>query len=157
VFARVQPEHKLRITATLQRAGEVVAVTGDGTNDAPALRQADVGVAMGRGGTDLAREASDVILLDDNLQSNTRRYNAIARSGFATMSSQCRIGFAKSGPGVQTVGRGPAVVRHRLDAAGRDRALVHGEPAAQDALAAALRAHGLDPVTPSRGQAVELD
>ena len=99
LFARVAPEHKLRIVRALQANGEVVAVTGDGVNDAPALRAADIGVAMGRGGTDVAREASDMVLADDNFVS----IYAAVEQGRVTFENLRKVTFFLLSTGVAAI------------------------------------------------------
>lgn len=99
VFARVAPEEKLRIVHAFQRRDHVVAVTGDGVNDAPALRAASIGVAMGRDGTDVAREASDMVLADDNFVSIA----AAVEEGRVTFDNVRKVTFFLISTGVAAI------------------------------------------------------
>jgi P-type Ca2+ transporter type 2C len=98
VIARVTPEHKVRLVDVLQRKGQIVAMTGDGVNDAPALRKADIGVAMGKAGTEVAKRAGVMILTDDNFSTITKAvelgrglYDNLAR--YIRFEMGCMFGF----------------------------------------------------------------
>jgi P-type Ca2+ transporter type 2C len=110
VFSRVNPSHKLQIVRAYQQAGKVVAMTGDGINDGPALKAADIGIALGEGGTQVAREVADILLIDDNLQAmipavreGRRVYEGIRKAihyTAATNTSEILVMFAALATGL---------------------------------------------------------
>ena len=102
VYARVSPEHKIRIVKAWQDKGNVVAMTGDGVNDAPALKQADIGIAMGITGTEVAKDASSMILTDDNFSTIVKSVSN-GRSIYANINNSIRFLLAGNTAGILSV------------------------------------------------------